>query len=84
MISYTNSFHIFECNIVSLTADRRIHADNRAYHGDEQINFNKHIRSFNFNALDWTVTSEGLILSRIAETFSISRLLPHDANCETN
>lgn len=56
---YTNSFHKLERNIVSLTADCRIHADNRAYRGDEQTNSDEHTRSFILSALDSTVTSEG-------------------------
>lgn len=43
IISYTNSFHILERNIVSLTTDCRIHTDTRAYQGNEETNFDKHI-----------------------------------------
>lgn len=43
IILYTNSFHIFERNIVSLTADCRIYTDTRAYQRNEETNFDKHV-----------------------------------------
>lgn len=43
IISYTNSFHIFERNIVSLDADYPIHTDTRAYQRNEETSFDKHI-----------------------------------------